>query len=876
MNTSPQQLPTGTARSWRSSPSGAGPRRCPPFRSASTSALRIDVELEVGADDRVGRRSRRTTPLVQTSSLGAGHDRQRRADPGAAAQRPQLRQPDARPSPASCAASLAPTSTAPAASPGAPRRRSRPTASAPRDNNYMLDGVDNNETWLADGRDLPERRRARRVQAADQHLLGRVRPVARAASSTCRSSRARNQYHGSGFEFLRNDAFDANNFFNNRSRSRRSRTSSQNQFGGTARRPHLQGQDVLLRRLPGPPRATQGQTFLSTVPVGEDAGGRLLGADARHLRPADRAAVPGNVIPSEPHRSTWRASILDQLYPAPNTAGTRNAATGQTINNYLINPIKERQDNQFDVKVDHNLTPNNRFFARYSYEKTHRLQPATLPHGDAGVDLRRRRRQHQGAGPGLQRHAHAQQQLAERVPVRLVADQVLHDADRLPAPTRRKAVGIPGHQPQRRRRPAMTQLIFQNIRNLGAERQPAAHHEPERLPALRQRHVDQGQAHAQGRRQHHASVARDPQRRHHRRQLRVQQQHDRRTAPVSTAGCKVDSNTGFDVASFLLGLASAKNRAPLRLTSRRSPPYMETPAGVCRSTSQDDWRVNEQADAEPRPAVGHVSALDREDDDRQSNFDETTGQFVVASDDADASAASTSAATCRRYSEGRLRPAARLRLRPRRRRQDAHPRRLRRVLELQLRAAPRRRRRRTSRSCSRPQLTPTPSRVTAAICRWRLDCPDPDAVDPTKLAAGWHHAFRLRRQFPRRARYNYNLNVQRGLGTNYLVEVAYVGSRGRQMVLKVDINQAPPVVGVSDANVNRPYITLAPLVRSISQSQEHRDARLQRVPAQVPAAVREQLLVPELLHHRPFRGLRVRQRGRHREHLRHRLQPRVV
>ena len=31
----------------------------------------------------------------------------------------------------------------------------------------------------ADGRALPERRRARRVQAADQHLLGRVRPLAR-------------------------------------------------------------------------------------------------------------------------------------------------------------------------------------------------------------------------------------------------------------------------------------------------------------------------------------------------------------------------------------------------------------------------------------------------------------------------------------------------------------------------------------------------------------------------------------------------------------------------------------------------------------------------------------------------------------------------
>ena len=36
------------------------------------------------------------------------------------------------------------------------------------------------------------------------------------------------------------------------------------------------------------------------------------------------------------------------------------------------------------------LTSTNRFFGRYSYEKTHRVLPATLPHGDAGLHLRRR------------------------------------------------------------------------------------------------------------------------------------------------------------------------------------------------------------------------------------------------------------------------------------------------------------------------------------------------------------------------------------------------------------------------------------------------------------------------------------------------------
>jgi hypothetical protein len=63
------------------------------------------------------------------------------------------------------------------------------------------------------------------------------------------------------------------------------------------------------------------------------------------------------------------------------------------------------------------------------------------------------------------------------------------------------------------------------------------------------------------------------------------------------------------------------------------------------------------------------------------------------------------------------------------------------------------------------------------------------------------------------------VNVQRAIGTNYLIEAAYAGSRGRHMVTKIDINQAPPVMGLGDANVNRPFIVLAKDMRSMSQSQ---------------------------------------------------------
>ena len=91
-------------------------------------------------------------------------------------------------------------------------------------------------------------------------------------------------------------------------------------------------------------------------------------------------------------------------------------------------------------------------------------------------------------------------------------------------------------------------------------------------------------------------------------------------------------------------------------------------------------------------------------------------------------------------------------------------------------------------------------------------------MDPSRPASGTTRSIfdiNFRDAYARQ----WNINVQRSLARNYMVEVAVVGSQGRQMLLKGDPNQAPPVVGVSDSNVNRPYATLAPALRTIGQVQ---------------------------------------------------------
>src|SRR5882672_9713261 len=85
----------------------------------------------------------------------------------------------------------------------------------PRDNNYLLDGVDNNETWLQTVVIFPS------VDALDEFKLQTSTYAAEFGRSmggvvNLQIKSGSNAFRGSVFEFLRNDAPDANNWFNNR------------------------------------------------------------------------------------------------------------------------------------------------------------------------------------------------------------------------------------------------------------------------------------------------------------------------------------------------------------------------------------------------------------------------------------------------------------------------------------------------------------------------------------------------------------------------------------------------------------------------------------------------------------------------------------
>jgi hypothetical protein len=669
-----------------------------------------------------------------------------------------------------------------------------------RDNNFMLDGVDNNETWLQTVVIFPS------VDALDEFKMQTSTYSAEYGRSlggvvNLQIKSGTNRLHGSGFEFHRDDAFDANNFFNNRA-GREKPDFSQNQFGGTLGGPVFKDKTFFFADYQGH-RELQGQTFLSTVPTLAMRAGNFSEVSRTIYDPLTGQPFPNNTIPADRIDAVAR-NILTDLYPEPNTPGTRQA-NGQTINNYLINPIKERQDNQFDVKVDHNLTSTNRFFTRYSFEKTHRIQPATLPHGDAGATF--------GAGDG---NIKAQglafndtQMLGNRwlnefrfgwSSVKFFMTSIDYGTN--PA----TAVGLPGINISSVAS-AMTQLALQNIRNLGANsNQPLITNQNDfqifdNVTWLKGKHTVKagGSLTLRSREILNADTIVG--------NFNFNNNMSSNCAG-QPAGCTVNSATGFDVASFMLGFVNTKNRNlfDAGTYTEKRPEYA--------LYLQDDFRVS------PKLTLNLGMRWDVyppwvEIKDRQSNFDISTGRFVVASDNA----------TIQGVEVGRYLQTYS--------KKDVGPRvgfaydlagdgktLVRGGFGVFWNFSPGGTS--SSKAQNPPFLQSTSLNATPTAYGVNLllkdGLPAPPGVDPNRAPAGGTRSvfdINFRDSYARQ----WNVNVQRGIGTNYMAEAAYVGSQGRQMVLKVDINQAPPVVGVSDSNVNRPFITLAPDVRSLSQSQ---------------------------------------------------------
>ncbi len=188
-------------------------------------------------------------------------------------------------------------------------------------------------------------------------------------------------FHGNLFEFFRNSALDAKNYFDRPADP--IPPFKQNQFGGTLGGPLLpwrhEKKTFFFLSYEGL-RVRQAQTLISTVPTAEFRVGNFSAAPQKLFDPLTqrqtganqftRDAFPGNRIPAD--RIDRAGRNLLNLFPLPNLGSS-------VANNFLFNPVRGITGNKVDFKVDQTFSVHNMAFVRYSHSSDELDEPSFLP-----------------------------------------------------------------------------------------------------------------------------------------------------------------------------------------------------------------------------------------------------------------------------------------------------------------------------------------------------------------------------------------------------------------------------------------------------------------------------------------------------------------
>ncbi len=176
-----------------------------------------------------------------------------------------------------------------------------------------------------------------------------------------------NRFHGTGYQFFRNAALDARNFFAPAAGD--DPKYQRNQFGGSLGGPVVRNRTFFFSDYEGR-RVREGITRLSNVPTALERAGDFTRSGPRPpIDPFAQAPFPGSVIPRGRQHPVGVA--LAALYPLPNR--------GVPQQNFVSSPSLRDRSDQFDVRLDHALGQASDLSFRYSLADRSLYEPFSGP-----------------------------------------------------------------------------------------------------------------------------------------------------------------------------------------------------------------------------------------------------------------------------------------------------------------------------------------------------------------------------------------------------------------------------------------------------------------------------------------------------------------
>jgi hypothetical protein len=228
-------------------------------------------------------------------------------------------------------------------------------------NNFSVNGVDNNDSGINGPTFLPS------IDSIQEFkLLTGIFPAEYGHSSGSQviiaTKSGTNQFHGTAFEFVRNQLFDAANYF---TAAGQQPSYKRNQFGGTVGGPILKNRTFFFYSYEGL-RLRQQIASLATVPLTPMLSGDFssLLAIAKPIQlknPLTGAAIPGDVIPASLVSPLGKA--IAAYFPAPSIPTSTSSVPSA---NYYFNETRRETMNENSLKIDHVFSPKDSFYGNYN------------------------------------------------------------------------------------------------------------------------------------------------------------------------------------------------------------------------------------------------------------------------------------------------------------------------------------------------------------------------------------------------------------------------------------------------------------------------------------------------------------------------------